>query len=165
MAAGGASSRGRHSYDVRQEMKKSHCRWLFAGLATASVITVPWFWNAIEARSITGSPRVQYTLGLSSILGRLGFDQASSRAFHDAHRVLEGAVFLDYPVISREHADALLAAAGDASLSLGSSGTWGTNQDSDLDARGILRIRVPEMHKVYFSKAIKEADEAFRRNQ
>lgn len=100
--------------------------------------------------------------GLSSILNAVGLNELGGLAWYEAMRIQEGSVFLDYPFTNRRHADALLDGARVASTSLGNDGGWGTNQTKDLDARMILRFRVPKDHKLLYASAIEAADDAFQ---
>ena len=64
--------------------------------------------------------------------------------------------------MSKRHAEALLEGARTASTGLGNDGVWGTNQTKELDARMILRFRVPRDHNLKYENAIEAADSAFR---
>ena len=133
------------------------------GIVLCALVALPWFWNARASRSVgSGAGSGRYMLGLSSILRSVGLSQLAGSAWYEGQRIREGAVFLDYPVLSKHHADALLDGARTVSTSLGKDGGWGTNQTKDLDTRKILRFRIPRDHNLKYAKAIEAADNAFR---
>ncbi|MDP0489779.1 MAG: hypothetical protein Q7Q71_01865 [Verrucomicrobiota bacterium JB023] len=137
-------------------------RFLFLSVGVVLLSMIPWFWSLLESRTLVrDSPRAQYMNGLSSICFLIGAEDWGSAFWHEGKRIREGSVYLDYSVVNQENVDVLLDAARDASTVFGDAGTWGTSQNKDLDAKKILRFRVPEEHQRYYKDAIDLSQKSF----